>query len=457
MSDTLQSTLLLIDDDVEALGLLGARLRGGCAGKEIYTASSSQSALRVQERNRPDVAVVDLCLAPEGGVCAGFELIRRLREQDPSMRIIVLTGYAAFDHGVRAITLGAASFLEKPADIAHLTALIKDCGVQAALRREVEKLRQFESARQLPGLVGASPVFKALLEEVRFAAAGNQPVLICGETGSGKGVIAGAIHALGQRASAPLVRYQANFSGGDLVSSDLFGHRRGAFTGAGEDRCGMIESADGGTLFLDEVDELPTETQISLLGVLQERTFRRLGASEERSSDFRLLSATNRNLDDSLRSGKIRHDFFHRIAHLVIQVPPLRDRINDIEALAEHFLACVRERENLPVARIDSEALARLQEYDWPGNVRELQAVIESAAYRACFKERPVIVASDLRRNFSGKSRGSEQGGGFHEKVSLFRRQLVREALLAHQGNQVQAAKKLGIDRSSLRRILEEN
>ncbi|NLF24168.1 MAG: sigma-54-dependent Fis family transcriptional regulator [Deltaproteobacteria bacterium] len=448
-----QLHVLLVDYDGDALCSMTRALKAAGLQAGLHAAAKAETATEIFNRTAPQVVVLDLCLVPAQGVESGFSLLRDFVEADNSCRVIVLTGHSGIEHGVRALNCGAASFLEKPVEIEHLKALINDGFSQAELRRSYRRLQEGQGPEAAALIVGSSAKTQELRNEILDAARSNQPVLITGETGTGKGLCAQVVHKLSFRAAHALVRYQPYFGTADMVSSDLFGHVKGAFTGALDHRRGLLSEAHLGTLFLDEVDELPLETQVSLLGVLQDKKFRAVGSNQELSVNFRLISACNRNIGESLESGKLRQDFFHRIAQAVLHVSPLRERIEDIPQLCEHILGRLRENEQVCVFGVEDQALELLCAYGWPGNVRELEGVVEGAAFRAQCAGRAKIVREDLRIG-APAAYGNVGEESFKEKVERYKLTLVKEALRVAEGNQVQAAKKLGIERSSLRRIL---
>ncbi|MBX7143593.1 MAG: sigma-54 dependent transcriptional regulator [Oligoflexia bacterium] len=447
---------ILIDDDSEALLSLARALKVSIPVLSCEVATCAERAKVIVREQRPEVAVLDLCIDTHCGVQSGFELLEQLLLIDPTLRVLVLTGHGSPEHGVRALNLGAASFLEKPADIGHLAALIRDGERQSTLRRSFVTLQKQAEDGVESKLIGGSQVMQRLREEVQLAARTPQPILLLGETGTGKGVCARLIHELSVRADKRFVRYQPNFASADLVNSEIFGHVKGAFTGAMQDRIGLIGEADGGSLFLDEVEELPLETQVGLLGVLQERQFRPVGANRELAANFRLICASNRDTLIMIEQGKLRRDFYHRIAHQVIRIPSLSEHVDDIPMLAQHFLHELGKRDCLNVFGLSQEALATLEQHPWPGNVRELQAVIEGAAYRASANGRTQVEKQDLSF-LAQMASNSEFAAGLNEQVDLFRRRLISAALSKHNGNQVQAARDLRIDRSTLRRILSRS
>lgn len=450
------SRLLIVDDDSDAAVSLSRVLSAKLPETSVSACGDEKSALAHVERESPEVIVLDLCLDEKEGVDSGFRVLKKVREINRTSRVIVLTGHGSDSYGVRALQAGAASFLQKPADIPHLVALIQDGIEQARLKRTVRSLEAEQSAGTR--LVGSSESIERVREELRYAAATHQSVLLSGATGTGKGVCAKLVHELSTRSGGRFVRYQPSAEAPDLVGSELFGHKKGAFTGAEEDRTGLIALADGGTLFLDEFDELPGRTQVALLGVLQDKKIRPLGSDEEIAVDFRLICATNANLEECLASRKLREDLYHRIAQLEILLPKLSERHCDVPELAEHFLRRTLESADLGVVGFAPESLAVLTKHDWPGNVRELQAVVEDAANRAHFGGRSFISPLDIRfkRGVPSGSSSSSETLSFHEQISEMKLRLVREALDRNDGNQVQAAKEIGLDRTSLRRILEK-
>ena len=445
----MKSVGFIIDDDRDAVELLTLALLENLPDLAWRSAVTAEDAFILLKKESPDVVLLDLALNTRG-VDSGYELLGAIVSKYPGVRVIVLTGHSDIEYGIRAIANGAAHFITKPADLSHLIVLIKDALQQTVIRKELIRLNGIATEKFL---VGESEQAKKLRLELSFAASHNKPVLLVGETGTGKGVAARSIHLASNRKNFKLVRYQPNFASGDIVQSELFGHLKGAFTGALSKREGLVAEARGGTLFLDEIDELPQEIQITLLNVLQEQIYRSVGADKELKSDFRLIAATNQNLEFLLKNGKLRSDLYHRISFTTIELPPLRERIVDLRLLVDFFLNRLREQEELAVFSIEQLAYAQMQQYSWPGNIRELQTVVENAAYKAAFVGRAVILSEDLNINVAQTNAAKN----FNEKVEGYKRTLIQEALNAVDGNQLKAAELLQLDRSTLRRILDRS
>ncbi len=444
--------IMLIDDDAELVQGLARALRPRLAGLSLCAFGSPDAALASATKEDPRAVLLDLCLDDRVGVESGFAVLAGLRRLCPHARIVVLTGHGSVEHGVRAISLGAATFVEKPADPMHLAALLRDAVAQSDLRREHARLVGAAGEGVVGLLSGTSGAIKSLRQHLQFVASTPQPVLLLGETGTGKGVCARIIHELSARRGSKLVHYHPNFGGGDIVHSELFGHLRGSFTGAAASRRGLVLEADGGTLFIDELDEVPPDSQVKLLDLVQERRIRALGADSFQAVDCRFLAASNRDIDEALATGRIRRDLYHRLSACVVRLPPLRERREDIPHLARLFLARLRERDALNVFDVSREALDALAAHAWPGNVRELQGVIETAAYHAHACQESVVAPQDL--SLRPREGTDVLGGLLAERVARFKAGLIAEALQAAGGNQVHAARLLGVDRGTVRRAI---
>ena len=443
--ELLNNKVLIVDDDSLALKALSNSINRLYPDLEITTAINQEDALALL--GNISVAIVDLSLDPSIGAQSGLDLISNILKKDSSIRVIVLTSHEASEYGIKALHAGAASFLEKPANTEHIIALIKDCISYVSLKRNFKKLQK---SSKILGLNSKSKKMQTTLEQALFASKNKLPILILGETGTGKGVLARQIHKE-STLRGKFIRFQPNFTGADLIASELFGHEKGSFTGANNERKGLIEEASKGTLFIDEVDMLPKETQVTLLNVLQEKTFRKVGSSTEKNSEFRLITASNIDKNELDKFEKLRQDFFHRIAHIIIEIPPLRQRKEDIETLSYKFMQRLIDNEGLNIQGINENAIAMLRSFPWPGNIRQLQAAIESASYKAAYKGKNFIDEEDIDIE---QKNTSNIDLSFRQKIKDYELNLVIDALEKHDNNQSKAAEMLKLDRSSFRRIL---
>lgn len=423
--------VFIIDDEADQVLLLSAALQK--LGLSVLGTSKVDHALKEIETVRPNVVVTDLSLNPNDGPKSGLSLISEIRKIDSSLRIIVLTGHATNEYGIEAIKRGAHSFIAKPANPEHLKVLIDDAFNNYDLREELKNSKT------------KAPIPDKLKSEIDFAKTSDQAVLLTGETGTGKGFIARLIH----NGRGPFVAYQPIIGSGELMYSELFGALKGSFTGAIQDRIGLVAAANGGTLFLDEIGELPVTLQVTLLGVLQDKLFRPLGSNQEKQSQFRLISATNVELKDRINKGEFRPDLFHRINHIHIHLPPLRERQEEIIPFANYFLEKVCEKNNCSSIELSDGAIQALKVHSWPGNIRELEAVIERGVYKALFADSLLV-----NEEFLGLREVVSEVRSFAEKVENFKIALIDDALREAKGNQVEAARMLQLDRSSMRRML---
>lgn len=446
------TNILFVDDDSDFLLSLLRAITAEGIDADLHVATHVKKAHSIQKEIHPEVIVLDLSLDEEGGEQSGFHALELFMREDFSCRIIVLTGHGSIENGVKAIQSGAANFLQKPPHVPHLTSLIRDGVEQSRLRRAFSERLISEEAGFV--LAGTSEGIVRLRKEIEFAAVTDLPVFLRGETGCGKSFCASLLHRMSKASKGRFIRYQPTFGNSDLVNSDLFGHKKGSFTGATEDRRGLVQEADKGTLFLDEIDELPKETQVLLLSVLQDKRFRAVGSNTEIESNFRLLSASNAPLEKLIDEGNFRKDLYFRLSHITISIPSLRERVEDIPALARGMLTRLTERAGLSVFDLSPEALIVLRTYSWPGNIRELEAVVERAAYKAQFEHSHSIRPEDLMMEKANVA--TERNSSFHQQMASFKRNLIQNALDTACGNQSEAARLLQMDRTSLRRILKE-
>ena len=368
------NSILVVDDDTCITGALAVILRK--AGYETLTTNSIAEAKSVLSSRSFDLVITDLRLADGTGI----DLITHIKKQTPDTEVILMTAFGSIDITIEAIKRGAYYYLEKPHPPDRLLALVERALQFAALKIENQTLkRSLAGDSEMFGLVGRDPRIRKIHETIRTAAPSDASVLIEGESGTGKELIAKAVHTESHRASGPFVSINCAAIPHELIESELFGYKKGAFTGAQRDKRGLIEVAEGGTLLLDEVAEMPTHLQTKLLRVLQERKLRRLGDEREFEVNFRLVSATNRDTSLLLKEEVLRKDLYFRISTIKINVPPLRQRRDDIILLARRLLERFNQQYQKSIRNISQDTVVRLTHYDWPGNVRELESVIERA------------------------------------------------------------------------------
>lgn len=366
--------ILVVDDETSVTGSLNLILSD--AGFSVLTANSFAESTRILSQTKFELVITDLRLSD----ATGIDLITHIKRESQDTEVILMTAFGSVDIAIEAIKRGAYYYLEKPYTPDRLFALVERALEFAALRRENETLRRtLASDAETFGMIGRHPGMRQIMETIRTAAPSDAPVLIEGESGTGKELIATAFHTQSQRASGPFIRINCAAIPHELIESELFGYKKGAFTGADRDKRGLIEAANSGTLLLDEIAEMPTHLQTKLLRVLQERKLRRLGDEQEIYVNFRLVSATNRNTSALLEEGVLRKDLYFRISTIKIKVLPLRERADDVLLIAKRFLDRFNKQYDKAIRDISPEAVLRLVRYDWPGNVRELESVIEHA------------------------------------------------------------------------------
>ena len=399
---------LLIVEDKESLAAM-LRETATADGFEPEIASNGSQAMRWLAEGRRYVAVLtDLRLPGADGIA----VLRQARESDPDCPVIVMTAYGTIENAVEAMKLGAYDFIQKPIDVEHLTLLLGRCREHRQLRHEVLLLKEeFQKRYRLPAMVGESKPIVDVSHAIQRVAPTDSTVLLLGESGTGKELFARAIHQLSPRRDRPFVAINCAAIPDTLIENELFGHDKGAFTGATGRQLGKFELADTGTIFLDEIGELGSSVQAKILRVLQERRFERIGGTASIDVDVRIICATNRHLEETVKRGGFREDLYFRINVFPVTVPPLRARRDDIAALTDFFLQRFERELARPGLRISDEARARLRSYDWPGNIRELQNCIERAAILC---DRNIIEARDL--NLPGDETSVDR---FREAVDL--------------------------------------
>jgi two-component system response regulator HydG len=445
-----RARVLVVDDQLS----MAETLADGLAdlGWDATPLASSREAVTVLEQGGIDVLVTDLRM-PE---VDGLGLLAFSRKSDPARPVIVMTAFSAVDSAIESIRQGAYHYLTKPFKVEELALFVDRAHAEAKLRREAHALRREMRARfGLENLVGASAAMREVSELVERLADADAPVLVTGETGTGKGLVARALHEESRRADAPFVSVNCASLPETLLESELFGHVKGAFTGATASRVGLLEEADGGTLFLDEIGEMAPALQAKLLHVLENRTVRALGSNKERAIDMRVVAATHRDLRERVSAGAFREDLLYRLDVVTIALPPLRRRKDDLPLLVEAFLARAKEKHpKSPVERVSSEATGRLLAHTWPGNVRELEHVLERAVLLG---KEPTIGPADFPASVSAPPR---PGITFTGEVVPFREVQRRYAAWAYErldGRKMLTAERLGVDIKTLGRWLDDD
>ncbi len=374
MNQRQRKTILVVDDDVSVTDSL--RLVLTDAGFQVLTANNFARTRAIFNDNQCDLVITDLCL-PDG---TGIDVITHVKTEAPETEVILMTGHGSLDITIEAIKRGAYYYVEKPCTPDTLYTLINRALEVATLKRENESLkRTLSGGGEVFGMIGRNPKLHQIIQTIRTTAPSDASVLIEGESGTGKELVAAAFHAQSHRSSGAFIRINCSAIPHELIESELFGYKKGAFTGADHDKRGLIEAANGGTLLLDEIAEMPAHLQTKLLRVLQERKLRRVGDEREIDVSFRLLSATNRNTSALLEQGLLRNDLYFRISTIKIQVPPLRERLDDVPLIARHFLDRFNLQYNKKIRDVSPATVQRLLRYNWPGNIRELESVIERA------------------------------------------------------------------------------
>jgi DNA-binding NtrC family response regulator len=407
-------------------------------GYDTGAVASGREALTAIQKTQWDLALLDIKMPGMDGM----ELQKKLREVDPELTVIIMTGYASVETAVQALKAGAYDYVTKPIDPDELSHLVSNALGHRRYRRELEQLREnLQEIYPETKLIGNSPGMRRVLELVEMVASADTTVLIFGESGTGKELVARAIHAASPRRHMPMVVIHCGALTETLLESELFGHERGAFTGAQYRKKGKFEVADGGTVFLDEISDISLKTQTDLLRVLQEKEIQRVGGTQTIKVDFRCVAATNKNLEELVKAGTFRPDLYYRLKVFAIDLPPLRERREDVPLLANHFLTKFATAMNKPVPRLSQEAVDLLLSHDWPGNVRELENAVERALV---IGRGPEIQAAD----FPFQLRSSSAPGG--QSLEEIERAHIERVLRETTNNLSRAARILEIDRTTL-------
>ncbi|HVR95394.1 MAG TPA: sigma-54 dependent transcriptional regulator [Thermoanaerobaculia bacterium] len=442
--------LLIVDDEeslVEFLSLLFQQ-----EGFDVETARSTDEARRALDRRGYDLVLCDI-LMPDGN---GLELLKEIKSGNGNTAVIMMTAYTSTKSAIEAMKLGAYDYVSKPFDVEELKLLAQKALERAELADEnVYLRRELEQKYTFNNIIGKSQRMQAIFAMIERIARTNSTVLVHGESGTGKELIARAIHFASPRSNRRFLSINCGAMPETLLESELFGHERGAFTGAVREKKGLFQEADHGTLFLDEIGEMTPSMQVKLLRALQEKVIRKVGGTEEAQVDVRIIAATNQDLEARIASGDFREDLFYRINVLPIHLPPLRQRREDIPLLVEFFLQKYSQQMDLTLRRISVEAMEMLESYDWPGNVRELENVIErtlalSSAETITTRDLPVHLLTH-RRSQSDSIQLPEEGLNLEAYLDDIRAQLMAQALERTDGVQTQAAELLGMSFRSFR------
>ncbi len=442
--------LLIVDDD-EALR---KQMKWGLGDEyQVYEAGDRDQALGAFQLAQPLVLTLDLGLPPdEEGVQEGFAILEQVLESDPSVKVVVITGRDEKKHALEAIGQGAYDFISKPVQLEDLRIILKRAFKVARLEREYQDLRRQVSVDGFEGMLGDSPQMGEVYERIRKVATTEVPVLVVGQSGTGKELAAHAIHSLSSRKDGPFVVINCGAIPENLMESELFGHEKGSFTGAHVQRVGRIEMARGGTLFLDEIGELPLALQVKLLRFLQDQQIERVGGRQSIHVDTRVVAATNRDLQLSLREESFREDLYYRLSVVTITIPPLKERVGDILLLASAFLgnylAAAQGKKKLAFS---ASAVRAMESYPWPGNIREMENRVKRAVIMA---EGLKIQPGDLE--LGGAEKNNRTGSTLKEIRESVERELIIETMDKRSGNLSQVARDLDVSRPALYDLLKK-
>ena len=467
----MSASLLIVDDEKHTREGLGLALEDKY---EVFLAGNAQEAFNLMESESFDVVLTDLRMAGK----SGLTVIDRCLKLSPSPICIMMTAYGSVDTAVRAMKRGAFDFLTKPVNLEKLEILIARALESRHLKQENTELHErLDKKYQFSSIIGNSDSLVGVIDRVKQVAPTKATVLITGETGTGKELIAQAIHQNSNRARSPFIAVNCAALATNLLESELFGHEKGAFTGAADKRIGRFEAADGGTLFLDEIGEIDSSTQVKLLRFLESRTFERLGSSKAIEVDVRLVFATNRNLEDMVRKGDFREDLYFRLNVIPIHLPPLRERTGDLVLLLDHYIRFYAEENRVSPVKLSEGALKVLKQYPWPGNVRELRNFAENIVVlkggqtvqeydlderylgQGLFISRPHAeavpeVGASPSARFEGLQGATESTPSLSKEDN--EKRLLRNALVQARGNRTRAAELMGISRRTLHRKLSQ-
>ncbi len=441
----MKTQVLVVDDEVDALELMRELFTTN--GYKTFTAKNGVEALNIIRDNEPDIMITDIQM-PE---MDGMQLLDVVRKKYPDIAVIMITAYGTIPSAVEAMKKVARDYIIKPLQLDSLLAKVETMSQLRSLIRENEHLRsQLTEKYNFDHIIGRNPKMLQLFELIKAIAPATSTVLIRGENGTGKELIANAIHYNSDRVKKPFIKVNCGVFAENLLESELFGHVKGSFTGAVKDRPGRFELAHGGTIFLDEIGDITPNMQLKLLRVLQERTFERVGGTETLKVDVRIIAATNRNLEEAMEQGEFRQDLYYRLNVIPIVVPPLRERPDDVPLLVYHFVNKFSKEFKKPIKEIDDEVMRCLSSYHWPGNIRELENIIERAIV---LSKSDVLTVDDLPDHVTNISLTSSfpvlTDRPLNDLVDEYERQIILKALEENNHNKLRTAEKLGIHRST--------
>jgi len=441
--------VLIVDDESSARGALSEILTD--EGFKVRTAADGFRALAAAKEFAPDVVLTDLKMPGMDGLT----LLHRLREEQPESAIILMTAFGAVESAVEAMRAGASNYLTKPLNSDELLVVLDRCMEGVALRREALRMReQLKEKHNVQNIIGESPEMHSIFKTIQQVAPSRATVLISGESGTGKEMVAAAIHQNSPRVNRPFVKLHCAALAETLLESELFGHERGAFTGADRRRIGRFEEADGGTLFLDEIGEISLSTQVKLLRVLQEHEFERVGGNQPIKVDVRLIAATNRALTEMVKKGTFREDLYYRLNVINLRLPTLRERASDVPSLAAHFLLKFAKENQKNITRFDDAVLDVLKKYPWHGNVRELENVVERAVV---LSDGPIILMRHLPLEVvQSETSTSDVPKIPGSSLAEIERYAILETLAMVGGSTTAAARTLGISVRKIQYRLQE-
>ncbi|MDL2279703.1 sigma-54 dependent transcriptional regulator [Desulfovibrio sp. OttesenSCG-928-G11] len=444
MRDFAKARILIVDDDTAHRAMLRTLISSW--GAETDEAGDGGQAVGLCRERPYDLIIMDVLMPEVDGISA----LQAIKSYNPSIPVLIMTAYSTVANAVEALKSGAYNYLSKPLDFDELKIMLGQALDHANLRQENRVLKEQLGALDRGGIVGTAPAMRKLLEMLAMVAPSDATVLVCGESGTGKELVARAIHANSQRAAGPFVAVNCAALSENLLESELFGHEKGAFTGAERRREGHFAHADKGTLFLDEIGEISSAMQVKLLRVIQEREFQRVGGNQNIRVDVRLVAATNKELAREVEEGRFRQDLYYRLNVVTVTVPPLRGRVEDIPLLAAHFLDLFSAKNNKRIKGFTPSAMDCLLKYSWPGNVRELENVIERAVVLLLGeyvgeRELPPQVLEG-----AGRTRTSPDAGLAGLSLEEVEKRAVLETLKACDNNKSEAARRLGVTRKTL-------